>query len=119
MPIERLDLTTAPGPVLSHCVIHDDMIYIGGLSAAGAGPDIAAQTHAVLDLVDRYLERCGSDRSMVLAVQVWLPEMARFAAMNEVWNTWVDRRAPPMRACVQAELAEPGALVEIMVTATR
>ena len=45
--------------------------------------------------------------------------MANFAAMNKVWNAWVDPENPPARACVKADLARPEILVEIMVTAAR
>jgi enamine deaminase RidA (YjgF/YER057c/UK114 family) len=119
MTIERLDITAPPGPVSSRCVVHGDMVYLGGLSAAHAGSDVATQTKAVLGLVDGYLERTGSDRMRILTVQVWLADMAQFAAMNEVWNAWVDRSHPPLRACVNAQLAAPGALVEMLVVATR
>jgi enamine deaminase RidA (YjgF/YER057c/UK114 family) len=43
--------------------------------------------------------------------------MDNFAAMNAVWNAWVDPENPPVRACVRADLAVPELLVEIMVTA--
>jgi enamine deaminase RidA (YjgF/YER057c/UK114 family) len=45
--------------------------------------------------------------------------MANFKAMNAVWNDWVDPANPPVRACVQAGLARPEILVEIMVTAAK
>jgi enamine deaminase RidA (YjgF/YER057c/UK114 family) len=39
--------------------------------------------------------------------------------MNEVWTAWVDKSNMPVRACVEAKLADPKALVEIMVVAAR
>jgi enamine deaminase RidA (YjgF/YER057c/UK114 family) len=45
--------------------------------------------------------------------------MAMFADMNSVWNAWVDPENPPARACVQASLARPEVLVEIMVIAAK
>jgi enamine deaminase RidA (YjgF/YER057c/UK114 family) len=45
--------------------------------------------------------------------------MRLFDAHNAVWNEWVDRRNPPVRACVQADLWRPNMLVEIMVTAAK
>ena len=41
------------------------------------------------------------------------------APMNEVWTEWVDKNNLPARACVEAKLADPKALVEIMVIASR
>jgi enamine deaminase RidA (YjgF/YER057c/UK114 family) len=39
--------------------------------------------------------------------------------MNEVWTPWLPKDGAPVRACVQAELAHPDILVEIMVTACK
>jgi len=71
----------------------------------------------VLERVDAYLRRVGSDRDHILTVQVWLADMRRFAEMNEVWNAWVGDGPPPARACVGGELFRRDAAVEIMVTA--
>ena len=43
--------------------------------------------------------------------------MENFAALNAVWNDWVDADIPPSRACVSGGLYRPDALVEIVVTA--
>lgn len=43
--------------------------------------------------------------------------MADFAAMNEIWDAWVNDGHEPARACVKAELASPAILVEISVIA--
>jgi enamine deaminase RidA (YjgF/YER057c/UK114 family) len=54
-----------------------------------------------------------------LTAQVWLADMSMFTEHNEAWNDWVDPDNPPVRACVEARLAHPELLVEIMVTAAR
>ncbi len=119
MSIERIGITLPPAPAASRCVIHGDRIYLGGIRAAGEGLDIAAQTRAALARVESSLAEAGSDKSKILTVQIWLADMTLFAAMNVVWNEWVDAERPPLRACVRAELSEPGALVEFLVTAVR
>jgi len=43
--------------------------------------------------------------------------MRTFGEMNEVWEAWVDKGNTPARATVEAKLAAPQYLVEIMVTA--
>ena len=53
----------------------------------------------------------------LLTAQVWLADMKDFDAHNRVWNSWVDPDNPPVRACVQAGLWQPGLLVEVKVTA--
>ena len=37
--------------------------------------------------------------------------------MNSVWDFWVSKSSPPVRACVESKLASPKYLVEIQITA--
>ena len=60
----------------------------------------------------------GTDRSKILSANVWLADMGRFEEMNEVWDAWVAPGAAPARATVEATLARPANLVEIMVVAS-
>ena len=43
--------------------------------------------------------------------------MKDFAAMNEVWDGWIEDGFEPARACVEASLASESLAVEIVVTA--
>jgi enamine deaminase RidA (YjgF/YER057c/UK114 family) len=55
----------------------------------------------------------------VLQAQIWVTDIRNRAPMNEVWTAWTDPRNLPARACVEAKLADPRALVEIMVIAAK
>ncbi|RCJ99301.1 RidA family protein, partial [Klebsiella pneumoniae] len=51
---------------------------------------------------------------------IWLKNIERdFAAFNEVWVQWMPEGYSPARAAVQAEMARPEILVEIMLTAVK
>jgi len=117
MTIQRLERTSAPGPVMSKTVIHGNMVYLAGVTAQDLSGDVAAQTSEVLATIDARLAEAGTDRYRILTTQIWLSDMANFAAMNAVWNDWVDPDNPPSRACVSGGLYRPEALVEIVVTA--
>lgn len=65
------------------------------------------------------LHKAGTDKSKLLTAQVWLSDMRLFEDHNSVWNAWVDRDTPPVRAGVRAELVRPNLRVEIMVTAAK
>lgn len=119
MSVQRHEITTGPGPRMSRCVVKGDMVYVAGLTASNSDGDIRAQTQEILDKIDGYLAKAGTDKSNLLQANLWITDMANFAAMNEVWNAWVDPENPPVRACVCAGLARKELLVEIMVTATR
>ena len=53
----------------------------------------------------------------MLRVEIWLADMADFAAMNEVWNAWVPEGFAPARACGESKLARDVLKVEMIVTA--
>ena len=119
MAIQRIEVTTGPGPRMSRCVVNGDMVYVCGLTASDTSADVKGQTQQILDNIDHYLSEAGTDKSKLLQAQLWITDMANFADMNSVWNAWVDPENPPVRACVKADLARPEILVEIMVTATK
>jgi enamine deaminase RidA (YjgF/YER057c/UK114 family) len=73
----------------------------------------------VLQRVDELLADAGTDKSKIPTAQVWLADMRDFYAHSEEWIAWVDRENPPARACIEARLARPQLLVEVMVTAAR
>jgi enamine deaminase RidA (YjgF/YER057c/UK114 family) len=111
--IQRYDT----GPRMSEMVVHQGVAYLAGQVADDAGADIRGQTRQVLDAIDALLARAGSDKARILRAQIFLADLADFAAMNEVWEAWVVPGHTPARATVQAALARPQWKIEIMVTA--
>jgi enamine deaminase RidA (YjgF/YER057c/UK114 family) len=100
-------------------VVHGDTVYLAGVVAKDLDQDIKGQTRQVLDEIDRLLAKCGSNKSKILQAQIWVTDIRNRAPMNEVWSAWVDPKNLPARACVEAALADPRALVEIMVIAAK
>ena len=113
MNITRLHV----GKRLSEVAIHNDTVYLAGQIAEGTEEGIVGQTREVLAHVDRLLAEAGSDKSCILMCQIYIADMAHFAGMNEVWDEWVTSGHTPPRATVEAKLANPACLVEIVVTA--
>ncbi len=111
--VQRFDVGTR----LSEMAVHNGVCYLAGQVAADAGQDIAGQTRQVLAAVDALLARAGTDKSRILMCQIFIADMAEFAAMNAVWDAWVSPGHAPPRATVQAALAKPEWRVEIVVTA--
>jgi enamine deaminase RidA (YjgF/YER057c/UK114 family) len=111
--IQRYDT----GPRMSEMVVHQGVAYLAGQVADDASADIRGQTRQVLDAIDALLARAGSDKGRILRAQIFLADLADFAAMNEVWEAWVLSGHTPARATVQAALARPQWKIEIMVTA--
>jgi len=119
MAIQRIDVGQGPGPRMSRAVVHDNRVFLAGLTASDTSQDIQSQTKQILDKIDDYLKQAGTSKSNLLTANLWIKDMAMFSAMNEIWNAWVDPANPPARACVKAEMARPEVLVEIMVTAAK
>lgn len=111
--IQRYDT----GPRMSEMVVHNGTVYLAGQIADDADADIVDQTREVLAAIDALLTRAGSDKSKILRAQIFLVDLADFAAMNAVWEQWVVPGHTPARATVQAALANPKWKIEIVVTA--
>ncbi|MEO8679199.1 MAG: RidA family protein [Vicinamibacterales bacterium] len=119
MSITRVGITTDDDgyAVMSRAVIRHHTVYLCGIVPDAHDGDIVVQTRQVLAKIDAMLQANGTDKSKLLTAQVWIADMKDFMAMNTAWNAWVDRKNPPVRACVQAALYHPEVLVEMMVTA--
>ena len=115
MSVKRINA----GPRMSSAVVHGGTVYLAGLTADDAKADVKGQTKQILDDIDRLLAKCGSNKSKVLQATIWVTDIRNRAPMNEVWSAWVDPKSLPARACIEAKLADPKALVEIMVTAAK
>lgn len=105
--------------ILSQAVEHGGTVYLAGVLAKDLSKDVQGQTREVLAEIDRLLAQCGSSKSRLLQCHIWVTDIRDRAAMNEVWTAWIDRNNVPARACVEAKLADPKALVEIMVVAAK
>ena len=116
MTIERMHTNAR----MSQVVVHGDTIYLAGQIASGApGGTITEQTKDILERIDSYLADARTDKSKILSATLWLSDMANFAEMNAVWDSWIDPNNPPCRACVEAKLASEKYNVEIMVVAAK
>lgn len=113
MEIKRLHA----GKRLSEVALHNGTIYLAGQIADDTAQDIVGQTREVLGHVDRLLAEAGSDKSCILSCQIYIADMQHFAGMNEVWDDWVTQGHTPPRATVEAKLANPACLVEIVIIA--
>lgn len=107
------------GPILSLAVEHGNTVYLAGIVPKNLKNDIKGQTAEVLAEIDRLLAKAGSSKAKLLAANIWVTDIRNRAAMNEVWTAWLDPKQLPVRACVEAKLADPACLVEIMVTAAK
>ncbi len=112
-------IRTGASPLIAKAVEYHGFIYTQGVVAADTSKDITAQTEDVLAQIDELLETHGTDNTRLLQAHIWLKDIADREAMNRVWKAWLPTGGAPARACVQAVMADPSYLVEIMITACR
>jgi enamine deaminase RidA (YjgF/YER057c/UK114 family) len=105
--------------ILSTAVEYHNFVFLAGLTADDLGQDITGQTRQVLAKIDAALEANGTDKTRLLTAQIWVKDIRDREAMNRLWIEWLPQGGAPARACVQANMADPRHLVEIMVTACR
>lgn len=106
------------GDRMSQAVVYGGIVHTAGQVAQNAkGESVTDQTTDILQEIDNLLKEAGTDKSQLLTATIWLADIADFAEMNSVWDSWVSPGNAPTRACVESKLASPDFTVEIAVTA--
>ena len=106
-----------PGKRMSQAVKHGNTVYLAGQVATDYHGSIEKQTTEVLAAIDTLLAEAGTSRSKLLSCQVILNNIGDFAAMNSVYDAWIDPANPPARACIETRLAHPALKIEIIAVA--
>ncbi|HSL21943.1 MAG TPA: RidA family protein [Vicinamibacterales bacterium] len=109
-----------PNPNLSPAVRAGSRLYLSGM--LGVTPDsrsdAGAQTRETLRRLGATMTKAGFAWSDVVDSIVYLTRVSHFGAMNAAYREIVPRPFPA-RATVEAGLAAPDGLVEIMMTAVK
>lgn len=77
------------------------------------GDDVATQTHAVLDRIERLAAHAGGTLSDIISVTAYLADINEWDAFNDAYKT---RFQPPFPARTTVGAGLHGFLVEISVT---
>ena len=105
------------GSRMAQAVTYGGAVHISGQVADNRKSGIAEQTREVLGKIEALLTEAGADKADLVAVSVFLPQIGDFESMNKVYDSWIDAKNPPARACVEARLADPDLRVEITAIA--
>ncbi len=100
----------------SDIVIHNGVMHVVEVPTTVPG-DITTQTREVLASLDESLALAGSARDRLLKVTIFLRDVQEIDAFNALWDEWVAPQAAPVRACLEARLANPGYRIELIVEA--
>jgi enamine deaminase RidA (YjgF/YER057c/UK114 family) len=105
--------------LFSAAVESGGVVYVAGQVADDLSQGARGQTEQVLKKIDALLAAAGTNKSKVLSANVWVTDIRNRDEMNAAWTAWVDPANLPARATVEAKLADPRMLVEIMVTCAK
>ena len=75
-------------------------------------------TQQIVDKLDRYLAAAGTDKSKIVAAQLFVTDLTMKGEMNAVWATWLGDDLPTRATVGVADLG-PGFLIEIVITAVK
>jgi len=111
-----------PAAPYSWGILAGDTLFISGMlsrdprSGQSFPGDVATQTQKVLENIGGVLRAAGLTYKDIVANRVFLPEVADFSAMNEVYRRFFPE-APPARATVRAGLMSSEFKVKIQTVA--
>lgn len=105
-----------PGLRMSAGTVYNGILHISGQVADDRKASLEVQVQQVLKKIDEIIDAAGGDKSGLLAINIYLPHIGDFDAMNAIYDNWVDKSHLPARACVETRLADADLRVEMTAT---
>ncbi|XP_014468532.1 PREDICTED: diphthine--ammonia ligase [Dinoponera quadriceps] len=76
--------------------------WFGGI--AGKRPDVTSSVEEALGKLSTLVEDENLRISDIVAVTLYIKDMSSYKAINEVYTSWLGKRNPPVRVCVECPL---------------
>ena len=109
----------------SRAIVVGDSCWVAGTTDAGPDGsslhpgDVAAQTRAVLEIIDRALAEAGFDLSDVVRTRMFMTDIARSAEVSAVHGAVFGEIRPASTMVEVSALMNPSLLIEIEAEARR
>ena len=110
-------LRSVPTATSNRVVIHNGILYLGGLGAPDRSQDVYGQSKQILERIDGFLQEAGSSKDELLRATIYISDFALKDEMNRAWNEWLTQEQKPARATITVGDMGDNLLVEIEVSA--
>lgn len=123
MKLIQPDSLPTPAGHYSPAVVHNGTVYVSGQLPLTDGkpisPDITDQTNLCLKNLQTVLEAAGSDKSLILKLNIFITDVENWAAVNTCCKAFFGDHKPA-RAIITSGPLHYGCLIEIdCIAATR
>lgn len=108
---------SVPTSTSNRVVVHNGILYLGGLGAPDCTQDMYGQTAQVLARIDQFLSDAGTDKNHLLRATIYISEYGLKSGMDRAWNEWLTQEQKPARATIAVGDMGDDLLVEIEITA--
>ncbi len=124
---EIITTDQAPAPIgpYSQAILIKDTLYTSGQIALNASTgqlvldDIRTETKQVMENLKAVLSAAGMDFEQVVKTSIFIADMNDFAAINEVYGSYINNATAPARETVQVARLPKDVNVEISMIAIR
>lgn len=94
------------------------LVFVGGTIADDTTVGMGAQTESILNKIEAYLGEVGLDRKAIVQATIFVTDLSHKKEMDAAWTAFFGETLPTRATVGVADLGG-GALIEVVVTATR
>ena len=105
-------------PIMHRVVEADPLVFVGGVIADDTKAGMGPQTESILGKIETYLGEVGLDRQAVVQATIFVTDLTQKKEMDAAWTAFFGETLPTRATVGVADLGG-GALIEVVVTATR
>ncbi|MGX5736131.1 RidA family protein [Bosea thiooxidans] len=105
-------------PIMHRVVEAGPLVFVGGTIADDTSVGMGAQTENILAKIEGYLREVGLGRKAIVSATIFVTDLSQKKEMDAVWTAFFGENLPTRATVGVADLGG-GALIEVVVTATK
>ncbi len=105
-------------PIMHRAVEANGFVFLGGTIADDTSVSMGEQTTNILGKIAGWLEQAGTDASHIVQASIYVTDLSEKKEMDAAWTAFFGD-ALPTRATVGVADLGGGAMIEVVVTATK